>query len=79
VTSGRGNCAGKGLAAVNWQRGDLLILDNSRFMHGRTAVLPADGRLIASFFGYLKDAPRNREEPANPRWRRGNFRPPALR
>jgi len=79
VTSGRGNCAGKGLAAVNWQRGDLLILDNSRFMHGRIAVLPADGRLIASFFGYLIDAPRNPEEPANPRWRGGEFRPPALR
>ena len=66
-------------AAIVWQRGDLLILDNSRFMHGRTAVVPDDERLIASFFGYLKDAPRNPEEPAEPRWRQENFRPPALR
>jgi alpha-ketoglutarate-dependent taurine dioxygenase len=72
--------SGDGLsAAVNWQRGDLLMLDNSRFMHGRTAVVPNDERLIASHFGYLKDAPRNPEEPANPRWRRGDFRPPGLR
>lgn len=63
-------------AAVSWRRGDLLMLDNSRFMHGRTAVLPDDGRLIASFFGYLKDAPVNPEEPAAAPWRTSNFRPP---
>ena len=66
-------------AAIAWQRGDLLMLDNSRFMHGRTAVVPDDTRLIASFFGYLKNAPRNPEEPADPPWRRGEFRPPRLR
>ena len=66
-------------AAVQWQRGDLLMLDNSRFMHGRTAVVPDDTRLIASHFGYLKDAPPNPEEPADPPWRKGEFRPPALR
>jgi hypothetical protein len=64
---------------VQWQRGDLLMLDNSRFMHGRTAVVPDDVRLIASFFGYLKNAPRNPEEPVDPPWRRTEFRPPALR
>jgi alpha-ketoglutarate-dependent taurine dioxygenase len=62
--------------AIEWQAGDLLLLDNSRFMHGRTAVLPDDGRLIASQFGYLRDALRNPEEPADPPWRRGNFVPP---
>ena len=25
--------------AISWQRGDLLMLDNTRFMHGRTAIL----------------------------------------
>lgn len=63
-------------AAVVWQRGDLLMLDNSRFMHGRTAVIPDDGRLIASFFGYLKDAPVNPEEPVGAPWRTSAFRPP---
>ncbi len=65
--------------AIEWQRGDLLMLDNSRFMHGRTAVVPKDTRLIASFFGYLKNAPCNPEEPANAPWRRGEFKPPMLR
>ena len=64
---------------VRWQAGDLLMLDNSRFMHGREAVVADDGRLIASFFGYLKFAPVNPEEPADPPWRRGAFRPPVRR
>ena len=63
-------------AAIAWQRGDLLMLDNSRFMHGRTAVVPNDTRLIASFFGYLKDAPLDPEEPPDAPWRRGLFKPP---
>ena len=65
--------------AIQWQRGDLLMLDNSRFMHGRTRVVEGDGRRIASFFGYLKFAPVNPEEPADPPWRRGAFRPPQRR
>jgi hypothetical protein len=62
---------------IEWQEGDLLIIDNSRFMHGRTAVVEGDGRLIATYFGYLPDAPPNPEEPANPIWRKPGFIPPA--
>ncbi|MGI8930836.1 MAG: TauD/TfdA family dioxygenase [Sphingomicrobium sp.] len=61
---------------IEWQAGDLLILDNSRFMHGRTAIAEGDQRLIATYFGYLGDAPRNPEEPADPIWRRPGFVPP---
>ncbi len=64
---------------VRWQAGDLVMLDNSRFMHGRERVVVDDNRLIASFFGYLKFAPVNPEEPADPPWRRGAFRPPVRR
>ncbi len=64
---------------IAWQAGDLLMLDNSRFLHGRTAVVENDNRLIASYFGYLKDAPLNPEEPADPLWRRTDFRPPQPR
>ena len=63
-------------APIIWQRGDLLMLDNSRFMHGRTAVRDAEERLIASYFGYLNFAERDPEEPADPAWRRGDFSPP---
>jgi alpha-ketoglutarate-dependent taurine dioxygenase len=60
-----------------WQQGDLLMLDNSRFMHGRNAIADPADRLIASFFGYLRFAPVNPEEPADPPWRRSTtFRPP---
>lgn len=63
-------------AEVAWRKGDLLMLDNTRFMHGRTAIVDADERLIASYFGYLKFALPNPEEPADPVWRRAAFRPP---
>jgi alpha-ketoglutarate-dependent taurine dioxygenase len=64
-------------APVDWKAGDLLILDNTRFMHGRTAVTDPDNRLIATYFGYLADAPPNIEEPVDPVWRRPGFVPPA--
>jgi len=66
-------------AAIEWQEGDLLMLDNSRFMHGRTAVIENDNRMIASYFGYLKDAPVNPEEPVDPPWRSSTFCPPSRR
>jgi alpha-ketoglutarate-dependent taurine dioxygenase len=63
-------------APIIWRSGDLLMLDNSRFMHGRTAVRDAEERLIASYFGYLNFAEPDAEEPADPPWRRGAFVPP---
>ena len=62
--------------AIDWQAGDLLMLDNTRFMHGRTAIADPGERLIASHFGYLDFAIPDAEEPADPVWRRENFEPP---
>lgn len=61
---------------IAWERGDLLMLDNSRFMHGRTAVTVPDDRLIATYFGYIECAMPDKEEPPNPIWRQPGFRPP---
>ena len=63
-------------AAVAWRRGDILMLDNTRFLHGRTEVVPRDGRLIASYFGYLNFARANEEDPPEAPWRQGRFWPP---
>lgn len=63
--------------AMDWRAGDLLMVDNSRFMHGRTEVAVNDTRLIATYFGYLHDAPLNPEEPEDPIWRKPGFEPPA--
>jgi hypothetical protein len=63
-------------AEVAWRAGDVLMLDNTRFMHGRTAILDARERLIASFFGYLSFAIPDAEEPPSAPWRQANFRPP---
>lgn len=65
-------------ARIEWQRGDLVVLDNSRFMHGRTAITEGDGRLIATYFGYVDFATPNEEEPPNAIWRRPGFYPPSL-
>jgi alpha-ketoglutarate-dependent taurine dioxygenase len=64
---------------VSWQVGDILILDNSRFMHGRRAITDPSSRTIASYFGYASFTPRQAVEPAEPLWRRGNFKPPLQR
>ena len=62
--------------AVAWQQGDVLMLDNTRFMHGRTAILEPGERLIATYFGYLSFAEPDPEEPPEPLWRQGDFYPP---
>lgn len=65
-------------ARIQWQAGDLLMVDNSRFMHGRTAIANPEERLIASYFGYLKFAAPDAEEPANAPWRQPGFQPPLI-
>ena len=68
---------GDALAApVAWRPGDVLMLDNTRFMHGRTAIVDPGERLIATYFGYLGFARPDPEEPADAPWRRGDFHPP---
>jgi alpha-ketoglutarate-dependent taurine dioxygenase len=62
--------------AIGWRPGDVLMLDNTRFMHGRTAIIDPGERLIASYFGYLGFAIPDPEEPADPIWRREDFQPP---
>jgi hypothetical protein len=52
------------------------MLDNTRFMHGRTAIADPGERLIATYFGYLNFAIPDPEEPADPIWRREVFIPP---
>jgi alpha-ketoglutarate-dependent taurine dioxygenase len=65
-------------APIEWEGGDLLILDNTRFMHGRTALTKGDGRLIATYFGYVDFAVPDKEEPPNAIWRRPGFHPPPV-
>lgn len=62
--------------AIDWRAGDLLMLDNTRFMHGRTAIVDPGERLIVTHFGYLGFALPDPEEPADAIWRREEFRPP---
>ena len=63
-------------AEIAWQAGDVLMLDNSRFMHGRTAIEDPGERVIATYFGYLNFAIADPEEPPNAIWRQRDFCPP---
>jgi hypothetical protein len=63
-------------APVRWQAGDVIMIDNTRFMHGRNAIIEPRERRIATFFGYLKFAIPDSEEVANAPWRTQTFRPP---
>lgn len=63
-------------APIAWRADDLIVLDNTRFMHGRNAVADAEERRIATLFGYLKFAEPGPEEIVDAPWRRGVFRPP---
>jgi hypothetical protein len=62
--------------AIDWQPGDVLMLDNTRFMHGRTAIIDPGERVIQTYFGYLGFAIPDPEEPADAIWRRQDFVPP---
>jgi hypothetical protein len=62
-----------------WQTGDILVLDNSRFMHGRRAISDPENRTIASYFGYVGFAPQNAFEPPDPLWRKHDFKAPIQR
>lgn len=61
---------------IPWRAGDVALIDNSRVMHGRRGIPDPSHRRIASYFGYLRDAPVNPDEPTDPVWRREEFRPP---
>jgi len=61
---------------IDWRSGDVLMLDNSRFMHGRTEIVDPAERRILTYFGYLSFAIPDPEEPPNAIWRRENFEPP---
>lgn len=69
--------AGRLSAPIAWRRGDMLMLDNTRFMHGRTAIVDPAQRVIASYFGYLDFAIPDCEETPDAPWRRHAFHPPA--
>ncbi|MTI11156.1 TauD/TfdA family dioxygenase [Curvivirga aplysinae] len=59
-------------APINWEKHDIIMIDNSRFLHGRNEVMPMDDRYILTYFGYLNFAelsPRDQKQ----RWRKPGF------
>jgi alpha-ketoglutarate-dependent taurine dioxygenase len=61
---------------VRWAKNDILMLDNSRFMHGRNSIENFKDRLIISRFGYLTFALPDAEEIPNAPWRNNSAHNP---
>ena len=57
---------------INWQANDLLMLDNTRFLHGRRNIVNANERLILSYFGFINFAKYSNHYPADDPWRDAN-------
>ena len=55
---------------IGWQANDVLMLDNTRFLHGRNEIVDVNQRYILTYFGYLKFAQPGEEEGDNAHWRK---------
>ena len=55
--------------AHSWRKGDTMMLDNTRFMHGRRAVTNQKRRLILARFGFVNFYDPTPEELAEQPWR----------
>ena len=57
-------------ADIGWHANDVLMLDNTRFLHGRNEIVDVNQRYILTYFGYFKFAQPGEEEGDNARWRK---------
>ena len=69
ICNGIRQISGRILVPIVWQKNDVLMLDNTRFMHGRNAIVDVAERVILTNFGFLKFAKPSAEDPIDPPWR----------
>lgn len=55
---------------IRWQKGDVIMLDNTRFMHGRSPIGDPETRRIYTQFGYAAFLPEDHAYLADQPWRR---------
>lgn len=55
---------------IPWQENDVVMLDNTRFMHSRDKLPSPSLRYILTYFGYLRFAIPSLDEGPDPRWRK---------
>lgn len=58
--------------AIKWCKDDVLMLDNTRFMHGRNPIGDPQSRRILTQFGYLSFVPDDYPNLAKQTWRSNN-------
>ena len=62
--------SGEKITVINkWQKDDILMIDNTRFLHGRNRILNLKNRRILTYFGYLKYACNKYDPVNNAPWR----------
>lgn len=67
---------------VPWQKGDVAIVDNWRFMHGRQAIIDPEDRRILTYFGYRSGPEMDVVSSSSDAWRQlqkdEDWNPPPL-
>jgi hypothetical protein len=58
--------------AIKWRKDDVLMLDDTRFMHGRNPIGDPQSRRIFTLLGYLSFVPDDCPNLAKQTWRVGN-------
>ncbi len=58
------------MVPITWQANDILMLDNTRFLHGRNKIENTEQRYIMTYFGYLRFAKLDSDAEHNARWRK---------
>ena len=52
-----------------WQKNDVMMVDNTRYLHGRTRISNLKERRVLTYFGYLKFACPKQDPVPNAPWR----------
>ena len=58
---------------IRWEPNDLVMIDNTRFLHGRNKIQNTEERRIITYFGFLNFARKDRDPVPNARWRDPNW------
>ena len=59
----------KSTETINWRPNDLVMIDNTRFLHGRNKIQDLENRKIITYFGFLRFASKLQDPVPNSRWR----------
>ena len=64
----------KNMETLKWQINDVMMIDNTRFLHGRNRIENITQRKILTYFGFLNFANTSNDPVQNARWRNPDWK-----